>query len=155
MPRGRSPTFTDLITSPLATSTISTLSASSLLTYSQRPAGLKTACSGFFPRIFSRCTTLSVAVSITDTEAEPSLDTYANGAASAPSDVVAETTVAQIMNRDKRTTGCSPSSYAARRNGAGADDRLCYTSCGNSSAPRSWQNFHCAAHVRFAPERSS
>jgi len=32
------------------------------------------------------------------------------------------------MNRDKRTTGCSPSSYAARRNGAGADDRLCYTS---------------------------
>jgi iron complex outermembrane receptor protein len=37
-------------------------------------------------------------------------------------------TVAQIMNRAKRMTTCSPSSYTARRIGAGADDRLCYTS---------------------------
>src|SRR6266853_5034782 len=81
-----------------------------------------------FPPTSNVAVTLSVAVSITDTEAEPSLDTYANGAASALSAVVAETTVAQIMNRDKRTTVCSPSSYAAGRNGAGADDRLCYTS---------------------------
>src|ERR1700681_3061156 len=66
-----------------------------------------------FPPTSNVAVTLSVAVSITDTEAEPSLDTYANGAASALSAVVAETTVAQIMNRDKRTTGCSPSSYTA------------------------------------------
>src|ERR1700720_3605567 len=66
-----------------------------------------------FPPTLNVAVTLSVAVSITDTEAEPSLDTYANGAASAVSAVVAETTVAQIMNLNKHTTGCSPSSYAA------------------------------------------
>ena len=41
MPRGRSPTVTDFTTSPRATSTMSTLSASSALTYSHLPSGLK------------------------------------------------------------------------------------------------------------------
>src|SRR6202521_354846 len=81
-----------------------------------------------FPPTSNVAVTLSVAVSITDTEAEPSLDTYANGAASALSSIVTDMTVAQITNRAKRMTTCSPSSYAARRIGAGADDRLCYTS---------------------------
>src|SRR6266849_6337179 len=81
-----------------------------------------------FPPTLNVAVTLSVAVSITDTEAEPSLDTYANGAASALSAVVADMTVAKIMNLAKRMTACSPSTYAARRNGGGADDRLCYTS---------------------------
>src|SRR5438105_15440310 len=101
-----------------------------------------------FPPTSNVAVTLSVAISITVTEAEPSLDTYANGAASAPSDVVAETTVAQIMNRAKRTTGCSPSSYVARRNGVATDDRLCYTSSSQPSAPRSWQGFDNAAQIR-------
>ena len=67
MPRGRSPTLTDLTTSPFATSTMSTESASSALTYSHLPSGLKTACSGFLPRIRMLRATLSAAVSTSST----------------------------------------------------------------------------------------
>src|ERR1700674_3627305 len=81
-----------------------------------------------FPPTSNVAVTLSVAVSITDTEAEPSLDTYANGAASALSAIVTDMTVAQITSGARRMTTGSPPSYAARRMGAGADDRLCYSS---------------------------
>src|SRR5438045_8304650 len=80
-----------------------------------------------FPPTSNVAVTLSVAISITVTEAEPSLDTYANGAASALSVVVAEMTVAQIMNRANMTI-FSPPSDAARRNGVATGARLCYTS---------------------------
>ena len=46
---------------------MSTESASSALTYSHLPSGLKTACSGFLPFIASDFTTLSVSVSTIST----------------------------------------------------------------------------------------
>src|SRR6266480_6447105 len=56
------------------------------------------------PPTLNVAVTLSVVVSITDTEAEPSLDTYANGDASALSAVVVDMTAAQIMDRARRMT---------------------------------------------------
>src|ERR1700694_1693832 len=81
-----------------------------------------------FPPTLNVAVSVSGAVSITDTEAEPSLETYANGAASATSAFMADRTIAPIMSRAKRMTVVSPSNEAVRRNGVGTIDRLCYTS---------------------------
>src|ERR1700687_3044044 len=75
-----------------------------------------------FPPTLKVAVSLSVAVSITDTVAEPSLDTYANGAAKALRAVAADRIVAPIMSRAKHMTVVSPSNY-----GGAPQWSLCYT----------------------------
>ena len=62
MPRGRWPSVMALTCSRLATSTMSSESASSALTYSHLPSGLNSACSGFLPLVVTLNSTLPVAV---------------------------------------------------------------------------------------------
>src|SRR5438105_9654917 len=106
------------------------------------------------PPTLNVAVTLSVAISITVTEAEPSLDTYANGAASALSVIVAEMTVAQIMNRANMTIFLL---RAMRRAVMESLPAIGYATRvrGNPSAPRSWQRFDNAAQIRFGSECSS
>src|ERR1700693_2459348 len=80
-----------------------------------------------FPPTSNVAVSLSVAVSITDTEAEPSLDTYANGAASALRPVAADRTGAPIRSGAKRMMLLLLRTMAVRRNGVGTGDGLCYT----------------------------
>jgi hypothetical protein len=77
--------------------------------------------------------TLSVTVSILDTVPEPSLEAYAIGAAAAGSDAAADNAAA-IRIWKKRMAGLLLEA-PVDRNGAGTNDRLCYTTCRNFPGP--------------------
>src|SRR5207247_2612264 len=68
---------------------------------------------GFSP-IFSVATTLSVAVSMTETDADPSLETYASGAAAAGRQCVQPASAVVSRSRGKFIVG-------AERNGSGVE----------------------------------
>src|SRR5664279_3026460 len=90
-----------------------------------------------FPPTLNVVVSLSVAVSMTDTDAEPSLETYAKGAANAPRAVVADRTVAPIMSRVKRMT------FAPSNQGGTPQWRGC----------RLWVILHEFAATHRRPER--
>jgi hypothetical protein len=69
---------------------------------------------------------LSVAVSIIDTVPEPSLEAYAIGAATTGGELTRDNAAAMRIP-EKRMVMSAPGKRRLRVDGAGANDRLCYT----------------------------